>query len=175
MSTALFPLHAEYSARVDAPAGEVFAHLDDPQALAAHMGESSMMMGSSMATATDARGGREVGSKITMSGSMMGVKLALEEVITGRHPPHRKVWETIGTPRLLVIAQYRMGFEVMPAGAACVVRVFIDYSLPATLPGSLLGRCFAGLYARWCVRRMADDAAGHFNTSPRSAEKPSAS
>ena len=166
----IFPLHAEHSARVDAPADRVFAYLDDPEALSSHMGESSMMMmGSRIAMQVDARGGREMGSKIRMYGRMMGIDLDLEEVITERHPPRGKVWETIGTPRLLVIAQYRMGFEVIPAGAACVVRVFIDYSLPSAPPGSWLGRCFAGIYARWCVRRMADDAAGHFRLPPHRA------
>ena len=43
------------------------AYLDDPKALAAHMGESSMMMaGSRMSINVDADGGRVVGSKIRM-------------------------------------------------------------------------------------------------------------
>ena len=116
-----------------------------------------------MATEVDADGGRVIGSKIRMQGRMMGIPLSLEEVITERRLPHRKVWQTIGTPTLLVMAQYRMGFEVTPKGDSSLVRVFIDYSLPANAPGSWLGRLLGGVYARWCTKQMAGDAARHFN------------
>ena len=166
MSDQSFPLHHESSARVAAPIDQVFAHLDDPQALAAHMGESSMMMmGSRMSIDVDADGGRVVGSKIRMQGRIVGIPLSLEEVITERLVPSKKVWKTIGTPKLLVIAQYRMGFELTPSGDTTLVRVFIDYSLPTTAPGSWLGRLLGGVYARWCTRQMADDAARHFDST----------
>jgi hypothetical protein len=35
-----------------------------------------------------------------MSGKVVGVDLFLDEVIREREPPRRKVWETVGTPRL---------------------------------------------------------------------------
>ena len=166
MSEQSFPLHHESTARVAAPIDQVFAYLDDPQALAAHMGESSMMMmGSRMSIDVDADGGRVVGSKIRMQGRMMGIPLSLEEVITERLVPSKKVWETIGTPKLLVIAQYRMGFELTPGGDTTLVRVFIDYSLPTTASGSWLGRLLGGVYARWCTKRMAEDAARQFDST----------
>lgn len=98
MSSQSFPFHDETTALAHAPAARVFAYLDDPKALAAHMGESSkMMMGSRMSIDLDAGDGRMIGSKIRMQGSMMGIPLSLEEVITERQAPGRKVWETIGT------------------------------------------------------------------------------
>ena len=100
-----------------------------------------------------------------MDGRMIGILLSLEEVITERQVPSRKVWETIGAPKLLIIAHYRMGFELTPNGNATQVRVFIDYSLPTTAPGSWLGRLLGGTYARWCTRQMADDAARHFGST----------
>ncbi len=164
MSDQSLPLQHESTALVDAPIDQVFAYLDDPNALAAHMGESSMMMaGSRMSIDVDADGGRVVGSKIRMQGRMMGIPLSLEEVITERQVPSRKVWETIGTPNLLVIAHYRMGFELTPTGDSSMVRVFIDYSLPTAAPGSWLGRWFGGFYARWCTKQMANDAAKQFD------------
>jgi hypothetical protein len=160
-----FPFHDESTALAHAPADRVFAYLDDPKALAAHMGESSMMMlGSRMSIDIDADGGRAIGSKIRMHGSMMGIPLSLEEVITERQAPHKKVWETIGTPNLKVMAHYRMGFELTPEGDSSLVRVFIDYRLPANPPGSWLGHLLGGVYARWCTKQMADDAARHFNS-----------
>ena len=166
MSDQSFPLHHESSARVAAPIDQVFAYLDDPQALAAHMGESSMMMmGSRMSIDVDADGGRVVGSKIRMHGRMMGIPLSLEEVITKRLVPSKKVWETIGTPNLVVIAHYRMGFELTPSGDTTLVRVFIDYRFPTTAPGSWLGRLLGGVYARWCTKQMAGDAARQFDST----------
>ena len=161
-----FPFHNESAALIKAPVDRVFAYLDDPKALAAHMGESSLMMaGSRMLIDVDTDGGRVVGSKIRMQGRMMGISLSLEEVITERQVPIRKVWETIGTPNLLVIAHYRMGFELTPRGDSSMVRVFIDYSLPTAFPGSWLGRLLGGVYARWCTKQMADDAARQFDST----------
>ena len=166
MLTQSLPLHETSTARVAAPIDQVFAHLDDPQALAAHMGESSMMMmGSRMSIDVDADGGRMVGSQIRMQGRMMGIPLSLEEVITERLVPSKKVWETIGTPKLLVIAQYRMGFELTPSGDTTLVRVFIDFRLPTTAPESWLGRLLGGVYARWCTKQMAEDAVRHFDST----------
>ena len=161
-----FPFHNESAALANAPVDRVFAYLDDPKALAAHMGKSSMMMlGSRMSINVDADDGRVVGSKIRMQGRLMGIPLSLEEVITERQVPSRKVWETIGTPNLLVMAHYRMGFELTPSGDASMARVFIGYSLPVTAPGSWLGRLLGGVYARWCTKQMADDAANHFDST----------
>lgn len=166
MSDRSFPFHDESIALAKAPVDRVFAHLDDPKALAAHMGESSMMMmGSRMSIDVDADGGRVIGSKIRMHGSMMGIPLSLEEVICERQVPLRKVWETIGTPKLLIMAHYRMGFELTRKGETSQVRVFIDYSLPTNAPGSWLGRFLGGVYARWCTKQMADDAARHFEST----------
>ena len=161
-----FPFHHESSGLAHAPVEQVFAFLDDPMALASHMGESSMMMlGSRMSIDVDAGGGRVIGSKVRMQGRMMGLRLALDEVITKRQVPAMKVWETIGTPKLLVIAHYRMGFELTRDGASSLVRVFIDYSLPSNAPGSWLGRLLGGVYARWCTKQMAADAARHFGST----------
>lgn len=167
MSDQRFRYHDESTATVHAPAERVFAHLDDPKSLSAHMGESSMMMmGSRMSIDVDTGGGQTIGSKIRMVGSVMGIPISLEEVICERQPPHRKRWETIGTPKLIVIAHYRMGFDVMPRGDSSRVRVFIDYSLPTGFLGWGLGRVFGPVYAKWCTRRMTRDAAERFLVEP---------
>ncbi len=124
-----------------------------------------MMAGSSMSINVDSDGGRVLGSKIGMQGRMMGIPLSLEEVIIERKVPSRKVWETIGTPNLLVVAHYRMGFELTPKGDLSMVRVFLDYSLPTSEPGSWLGRLLGGFYARWCTKQMADGAARQFDST----------
>lgn len=146
-----------------APIGAVFEHLDDFRKLSAHMERrSGMMAGSSMTIETDAGEGRAVGSEVRMRGRMMGLELSLTEVVTERMPPFRKAWQTIDS-RLIVIGPYRLGFELTPRVNATLARIFIDYALPGRRRwlGLLLGR----MYARWCVGRMAGDAARHFNAA----------
>lgn len=168
MSNRSLPLHDESVALVHAPIDKVFAHLDDPMALAAHMGKSSMMMmGSKMSTEVDAAGGHAIGSKIRMYGSVMGIPVSLEEVVVERQAPYKKLWETIGNPQLLVMAHYRMGFELAPKGDSSLVRVFVDYSLPTAAPQSWLGRLLGGVYARWCTKQMVGDAIRHFDSEAR--------
>lgn len=158
-----FPYHFESRVTVRAAMEVVFARLDDPLLLSAHMSRSSgMMAGSSMKIELDAAKGRAIGGVIRMSGRFIGIPLALEEAVTERVPPSRKVWETFGTPRLLVIGPYRMGFEIIPQGGSSALRVFIDYALPGGVGGGLLGRMFGRIYAKWCTGRMARDAAEHF-------------
>jgi hypothetical protein len=152
----------EARALVSASPSALFEQLDDHRRLSAHMEKSSwMMLGSKMELRLDAGGGRAVGSRIRLVGRVLGVPLSVEETVTERTPPARKVWETLGTPRLLVIGPYRMGFEIAPVGAQSQLRVFIEYALPEG-PTHWLARALAAPYARWCVRRMVNDAAMHF-------------
>jgi uncharacterized membrane protein len=157
-----FPLHHESSVLLNAPAERAFAYLDDFRALSAHMAKpSAMMLGSKMSVVTDDLGGRAVGSKVRMQGRVLGMTLSLDEVVTERQPPLRKAWQTVDA-KLLVIGQYRLGFDISSNGNRSAVRVFIDYDLPAKWPARWLGRLLGGIYARWCTGRMAHDAARHF-------------
>ena len=164
-----FPYHAESQGRLQAPAGRVFAHLDDHTRLAAHMSRRSWRMGwGRMDLHLDERAGRAVGSRIRLEGRILGVRLALEEVITEHVAPTRKAWVTVGTPRLLVIGPYRMGFALVPVGdgtggaGAATLTVFIDYALPDKGLSRLLGRLFGHWYAQWCTDRMVTDARAAF-------------
>ena len=163
------PVHFECSVIVNAPTEAVFSRLDDPRLLSAHMNRSSWMMaGSRMALELDASQGRAAGASIRMDGRVLGSTLSLEEIVTERNPPRRKVWETTGTPKLLVIGQYRMGYEVTPQSDSSLLRIFIDWALPEERPARWLGRLFGGLYARWCTERMAGDAEEYFRTTGQS-------
>jgi hypothetical protein len=155
--------HCETTATLEARAEDVFDYLDDHRRIAAHMSDSSWMMaGSRMALELDASQGRAVGAKVRLSGRALGIALAVEEVVTERNPPLSKAWETTGRPQLLVIGPYRMGYQVTPLGASSRLRVFIDYAPPDGPVSRRLGSLFGRTYARWCTRRMAEDAAMHF-------------
>lgn len=154
----------EATAEVLTSPSELFGHLDDYARLGAHMEKPSMMMmGGRMLYEFDDAKGRAVGSVVKVAGTLLGIRLSIEEVVTERDPPRRKVWETRGQPRILIIGPYRMGFEITPSGDRSKLRVFIGYDDPASLIGRLLGRVLAPRYARWCVERMADDAKRHFH------------
>jgi hypothetical protein len=147
--------HCEESVHVPASAERVFDYVDDHARLSSHMNQSSWMMGGGrMDVQADAGQGRSVGSHIRLSGRILGIRLFLDEVVTQHEPPYRKVWQTVGTLRLLVIGHYRMGVEVNAEHGASRLRVFIDYELPAALTTRWLGYLFGGIYAKWCVKQM---------------------
>ena len=128
-------LRCESNGLVQAPMDQVFAHIDDHARLSAHMGEPSWRMGGGrMETQIDAGRGQKVGSRIRLSGRVFGVELSVEEIVVERDPPRRKVWETTGAPKLLVVGHYRMGFELSAQGNASMLRVFIEYALPESAP-----------------------------------------
>jgi hypothetical protein len=165
MVEASLPFHHETKVVLSASVEAAFSHLDDFHKLSAHMEQSSgMMMGSKMSIAMDEHQGRAVGSIVSMSGRVLGLRLALREVVIDRIPPTRKVWRTLNTD-LIVIGPYQLGFELSGNGASCTLRVFIDYALPRAGVGRWLGRLFAQIYAKWCTEKMASDAARQF--SPR--------
>ncbi len=155
-----YPLHHRSEVDVDADARSLFALLDDHRRLAGHMEKPSLMMaGATMRVDTDALHGQAVGSVIRVNGRVLGMNLAVEEVVTERVPPLHKTWETRGEPRLLVIGPYRMGFTIAPQGDRSRLVVFIDYQLPPRGFAHGLGLLFGRAYAAWCTRRMATDAA----------------
>lgn len=162
-TSVVWPFHFESNAQLSANADAVFSHLDDHRRLSAHMSTASwMMLGSRMEIGLDASEGHEIGAIIRLRGRVLGFPISVEEIVTQRQPPLRKVWETTGTPNLLVIGSYRMGYEITPNGDRSSLRVFIDYGLPdGPLPGVLTG-LLGNFYARWCTKRMTADAQQRF-------------
>lgn len=149
---------------VSTDASTLFAHLDDHARLSRHMERPSLMMaGATMRVETDAALGREIGSKITVVGQVLGLQLRVEEVVTERVPPLKKTWETQGEPDLLVIGAYRMSFTITPEGQRSRLVVLIDYELPPRGVGHWLGVGFARSYAAWCTQRMVADAVAAFD------------
>lgn len=159
--------HFETFADVPATQAELFENIDNPSSLAEHMtGSSLMMAGSKMQFSYDEGGGRAVGSKIRMGGSVLGLRIMLEEVVIERVPPVRKVWETLGEPHLLVIGGYRMGFEIVPQADRSRLKVFIDWRDPGPR-WRWLGRLLGRAYAKWCTESMARGAADFFRSRPK--------
>jgi hypothetical protein len=160
-----FTFHHVTETMLAASAQVAFEYLDDFRKLSAHMEQpSAMMLGSRMEISTDVGGGRAVGSHVRMRGRMLGVQLSLEEVVVEREPPRRKAWDTIEA-RLIVIGQYRLGFELEPRANECSLRVFINYDWPRGALARLTAALCAKTYARWCTERIAADARRHFEST----------
>ncbi len=158
--------HNESSGFVPSTQDQVFSYIDDYTRLSSHMNEPSWRMaGSRMQTELDEGRGKEIGSRIRLTGRFFGVDVLVDEIVTERSAPHRKVWETTGVPKLLVIGHYRMGFELSPQGDGSMLCVFIDYALPDRAPERWLGRMLGPYYARWCTQQMVIDVVKHFTTS----------
>ncbi len=158
--------HYEESALIRATLQEVFDYVDDHARFSSHMSEGSWMMGGGrMRVDLDEGGGQRLGSHIRLSGRVFGINLFLDEVVIERNPPRKKVWETVGNPRLLVIGQYRMGWLIDENKEGSLLKVFIDYDLPKTRGGRWLGTLFGGLYPRWCVRQMINGVQAEFKKS----------
>jgi hypothetical protein len=122
------------------------------------MNKSSWMMcGGSMKTIMDAEEGKQLGSHITMDGTVMGMKVSLDEVVTKREPPYKKEWKTVGSPKLIVIGQYVMGVNIVAQGNGSKLTVFIDYEYPDK--NAWMGKLFGKIYAKWCVRQMVNGVA----------------
>jgi hypothetical protein len=162
----VLPRSTDASVHIQSSAEALFAYLDDHRNLGAHMSQSSwMMLGSKMIYEFDAAGARSVGSRFGFRGKILGIAMSVAQVVSVRTPPGLKVWETVDAPNLWVIGHYRMGFEIVPEANDSLLRVFIDYTLPNAAPSRWLGLIFADAYARWCVSRMAKDAAHYFEKS----------
>lgn len=150
-----FARHYEETTHLRIPIEEVFAFADDHNNFSAHMNSNQgMMMGGKFETVIDEGKGQTKGSHIIMKGSVLGINLFLDEVITTHGPPNSKKWQTVGEVKLLVIDHYQSGFELLPKDKGSEFRVYIDYNLPSSYPGRLLGLALGGMYAKWCVHQM---------------------
>src|SRR3989344_639155 len=153
--------HYEDTLTIPASREQLFTYIDDHRRFSSHMSKSSWMMGGGrMDVSTDDGLGQKVGSHIRMGGTAFGITLFLDEVVTRHEPPLVKIWETVGTPKLLIIGQYQMGIDIQSQGESSLLRVSIDYDLPTT--NVWLGRLFSGAYAKWCVHQMLQGARKEF-------------
>ena len=113
-----------------------------------------------MNTSVDEKNGQKVGSHIRLDGTVFGIHLFLDEVVTHYEPPHLKTWKTIGTPKLLIIGNYQMKIEIKSDERGSLISVSIDYELPKK--NVWLGKLFSGWYAKWCVQQMLKGTSNYF-------------
>jgi len=146
---------------IQAPAHEVFAHIDDIRNVGWHMTEQSSMamMGSKLKLEVRSEQRTGLGATYRYSGKMMGLTLDFSESVTKYVPNREKVWRTIGEPRLLIMSSYEMRLAVEPQPpSSSRLTISIAYELPRSWCWRFVGILLAGWYSRWCLRRMCQDA-----------------
>jgi hypothetical protein len=96
----MYTRHEESSAAIHASPEQIFARLDDQTRLSAHMSNRSWKMGwGKMETVLDAEHGQALGSHIVLRGRVFGIRLYLDEIVTLRDPPLRKMCGRLSASR----------------------------------------------------------------------------
>ena len=144
---------------IRAPPEEVFTYLDDIKNVGMHMASSSMaMMGGKMSSQVISKNKTGRGATYRLRGGVLWMPIDLTETVTKWTEGREKEWETVGSPKIIVMSWYRMHFVLTLAERGTHVYFEIEYELPTSLFGKILGKLLARKYAGWCLRRATEDA-----------------
>lgn len=144
---------------IAAPSAAVFAYLDDIRHVGEHMAEGSLpLIGGRLTLEIVSSAPTGVGARYRYHGRVLGIRLDFSEVVTEWVRDRRKRWRTVDDPRLLILAGYEMGFAVAPSAGGTTLTLDIEYELPRSWPGRLLGRLLARSYGVWCLGSIGDGA-----------------
>jgi hypothetical protein len=150
---------------------KVFCWVDDPRNTGMHMSQPSLaMLGASLRVERQSASMTGVGTTYRSWGRVLGLPVDFTTTVTSWTREREKTWRTIGEPALIVLGHFEMHFSVAPAVPGTRLRLAIKYNLPATLFGRVIGRILAAPYARWCLRRIANDAQAAFNAPSRAGQ-----
>lgn len=144
---------------IKAPVEKVFSLMDDLSKTGMHMSERSvMMMGSKLTLEHLPSPEKGVGAKYRWKGKMMGFRLDFTVEVTKWIENKEKIWQTIGTPRLIILGQYLMRLKTEPQTEGTLASLEIEYTRPPGLFYGLLSLLLARSYANWCVNQMLNDS-----------------
>lgn len=149
---------------IPAPVEEVFMYVDDHANYYSHVITFARRAGGKMDIRFDDGNGQRTGSHIYLEGALFGKSLSLEEVIIRRMPPQAKTWETVGTPKFLIIGQYRYDIDIEQKDDGCLFKVSFSYNPPK---GSWLRKLIGDIYAKTCAKEMVKVTRGHFEKRRR--------
>ena len=133
--------------------------MDDINNVGWHMsGESSMSMMRSrlMLEVIDDREG--IGATYRWRGSVMGMTIDIKETVTKWIAGREKTWRTVEKPKMIVMSGYVMHLLLTPTQKGTNVMFEIEYSIPKTPWGWIVGMLLAKKYVRWCLQRACEDA-----------------
>lgn len=132
--------------------------MDDFSKTGMHMSESSMMMMGSKLTlqqlSTNTTG---IGASYRWYGKMMGMTMDFSESVTKWQQNKLKEWEIFGEAKIIIMAWYRMWFEISPTGNGTLAKISISYLPPKEWYFKILSFFFANWYCNWCLNNMLMD------------------
>jgi hypothetical protein len=119
---------------------------------------SLAMLGSALHTEQLSPNPTGPGATYRSHGRVLGLRVDFTARVTRWLPDTEKVWQTIGDPRLIVLGSFEMQLTIKPEAGGSRLVTGIDYTLPKSRAGRLLGRLLSRPYSRWCLHRICRDA-----------------
>ncbi|GAB2820976.1 SRPBCC family protein [Ferruginibacter profundus] len=139
---------------------QVFKCIDDLGIIGMHMTKSSsMMMGGKLDLVYLTENHTGVGSRYKWKGKMMGMYMDFTVEVTKWVPGIEKIWETIGSARLIIYSWYKMKLVITAIpGGVTQAELSITYERPGLLFYKILSVLFADWYCKWCLKKMLAEA-----------------
>lgn len=151
---------------INAPLEIVFARMDDLSKTGMHMSNSSMMMMGSKLMLEQLPGPSQgLGASFHWSGSVMGMPIDITETVTKWVVNKEKIWETIGTPKIIILGWYRMILKTEAVKEGTEASLQIDYTKPRGAFRIILYYLLSHWYCNWCLNNMLNDTKIHFDKS----------
>lgn len=138
---------------------KIFTYMDNLGNTGMHMTKSSMpMMGSKLQLEQLSESATGLNSKFRWFGKIMGLRMDFTVVVTTWIKDSEKVWETIGTAKMIILSWYRMRLFLSPEGTNTLTELSIDYTLPKNIFFKVIAFFLAPWYANWCLDNMLQDS-----------------
>ena len=138
---------------------KVFAYMDNINNTGMHMTKSSKpMMGSKLELKQLSENATRLNSKFRWFGKMIWFTMDFTVVVTKWIKDKEKVWETIGTAKMIIMDRYQMRLVISPEGGNTKAELSIAYTKPKNIFFKVIAFFFAQLYANWCLSNMLQDS-----------------
>ena len=137
---------------------EVFDCLDDLGVAGMHMTKSSMpMMGGKMNLNFLSLNKTGPHTRYRWTGKVLWWDLDFTVEVVRWEKGNEKVWETIGTAKLIIYSWFRMNLNVWPVIDGSMAKLSISYEKPKGLFNKFICFLLGDWYAKWCLRNMLND------------------
>lgn len=141
---------------VSASPEQVFAFLDDPRKVGAHMQGGGMGVKLRLETLSENFTG--VGATHRWHGKAVGLKIDYTTVVEKWTMNKERASHTIGIPRMVIMSGFNMRWTLVPGNGGTRIEIDFEYSLPKSWVGRALGRLLGRRYGDWCLNMILADA-----------------
>lgn len=118
---------------VSASPERVFAFLDDPRKVGAHMQGGGMGVRLQFETLSENFTG--VGATHRWHGKAVGMKIDYTTVVEKWTMNKERASHTIGTPKMVIMSGFKMRWNLVPANGGTRIDIDFEYTLPEVLGG----------------------------------------